>query len=81
MQGPQRGKVGVSLVRCRQVTKPSGAKAGLVQLNGDVSTVKVDVKAEVTCNMAFECFNFKYFKYYLYLIVLEYWDDFLLFQV
>jgi hypothetical protein len=52
-QGPQRGKVGVSLVRCRQVSKPSGAKAGLVRLNGDVETIKVDVKAEVRHDAAF----------------------------
>ena len=44
-QGPQRGKVGVSYVRCRQVSKPSGAKAGLVQLSGDVGVLKVDVAA------------------------------------
>ena len=36
----------VSVVRCRQVTKPGGAKPGLVHLNGDILTVKIDVKAE-----------------------------------
>jgi hypothetical protein len=44
-QAPQRGKVGVSYVRCRQVSKPNGAKAGLVQLSGDVGVLKVDVAA------------------------------------
>jgi hypothetical protein len=44
-KAPQRGKVGVSYVRCRQVSKPSGAKAGLVQLAGDVGHLKVDVAA------------------------------------
>lgn len=34
------------MVRCRQVTKPGGAKPGLVLLNGDILTVKIDVKAE-----------------------------------
>jgi hypothetical protein len=28
------------------VTKPGGAKPGLVFLGGDVSTIKIDVKAE-----------------------------------
>eukprot|EP00959_Pyramimonas_sp_CCMP1952_P013032 275716-Pyramimonas_sp.AAC.3 len=45
-EAPQRGKVGVSFCRCRQVSKPAGAKAGLVQLNGDVGTVRLDVSAE-----------------------------------
>lgn len=34
----------VSMVKCRQVTKPRGAKAGLVQLNGSVRTVSVNMK-------------------------------------
>ena len=42
----QRGKAPVTLCRCRQVSKPRGAKAGLVQLSGDVRTVKSDVSAE-----------------------------------
>ena len=29
------------------MTKPGGAKPGLVFLGGDVSTIKIDVKAEV----------------------------------
>ena len=37
-----RGKV--SLVRCRQVSKPRGAKAGLVHLSGDVRGVAVTAK-------------------------------------
>jgi len=44
-KAPQSGKIPVSLTRCRFVSKPSGAKAGLVRLNGDVMTVKIDVKA------------------------------------
>ncbi len=45
-KAPQSGKVPLSIVRCRQVSKPGGAKAGLVRLNGDILTVKVDAKAE-----------------------------------
>eukprot|EP00240_Pyramimonas_obovata_P006084 CAMPEP_0118945800 /NCGR_PEP_ID=MMETSP1169-20130426/42989_1 /TAXON_ID=36882 /ORGANISM="Pyramimonas obovata, Strain CCMP722" /LENGTH=338 /DNA_ID=CAMNT_0006891595 /DNA_START=137 /DNA_END=1150 /DNA_ORIENTATION=+ len=33
-KAPQRGKAGVSFVRCRQVSKPAGAKPGLVRLSG-----------------------------------------------
>ena len=44
-KAPQSGKIPVSLTRCRYVSKPSGAKAGLVRLNGDVMTIKIDVKA------------------------------------
>ena len=40
------GKVLVSFCRCRDVSKPSGAKAGLVRLSGDVGTVSIDIKAE-----------------------------------
>ena len=36
----------MSMVRCRQVSKPRGAKPGLVQLSGDVRTVSVCVKDE-----------------------------------
>jgi predicted ribosome quality control (RQC) complex YloA/Tae2 family protein len=42
----QGGRVHVSLTRCRNVSKPAGAKAGLVQLRGDIVNVAVDVKAE-----------------------------------
>lgn len=42
----QSGRVQVSLTRCRNVSKPSGAKAGLVQIRGDIHTVTVDIKAE-----------------------------------
>ena len=42
----QVGKAPVSLVRCRQVSKPRGAKPGLVQLSGDIRTVTVNVKEE-----------------------------------
>mmetsp|Transcript_26479 Transcript_26479/g.58048 ORF Transcript_26479/g.58048 Transcript_26479/m.58048 type:complete len:406 (-) Transcript_26479:108-1325(-) len=34
----------VSMVRCRDVSKPRGAKAGLVQLNGSVRTIPVNMK-------------------------------------
>mmetsp|Transcript_36 Transcript_36/g.60 ORF Transcript_36/g.60 Transcript_36/m.60 type:complete len:361 (-) Transcript_36:79-1161(-) len=34
----------VSLTRCRDVVKPTGAKAGLVQLKGNVRTVSVKMK-------------------------------------
>lgn len=40
------GKVPVTLTRCRNVSKPRGAKPGLVQVDGDFRTVNVDVKAE-----------------------------------
>lgn len=40
------GNVPVSLCRARQVSKPLGAKPGLVQLSGDVKTVKVNWKIE-----------------------------------
>ena len=40
------GVVPVSLVRARQVRKPQGAKPGLVQLSGDVTTIKVDWRRE-----------------------------------
>ena len=36
----------MSMVRCRQVSKPRGAKPGLVQLSGEVRTVTVCVKDE-----------------------------------
>ena len=40
-------RVKVSLTRCRSVSKPAGAKPGLVNINsGDVRTVTVDMKAE-----------------------------------
>ena len=45
-KGPQTGKCAVSLVRCRQVSKPGGAKPGTVRLNGDIATVIVDTKLE-----------------------------------
>ena len=37
------GRVKVSVVRCRQVSKPKGAKPGLVRLSGDVRTMEVRV--------------------------------------
>lgn len=40
------GKIHVTLTRCRNVSKPRGAKPGLVQLDGDTRTVTVDIKAE-----------------------------------
>jgi predicted ribosome quality control (RQC) complex YloA/Tae2 family protein len=36
----------VTYTRCRHVTKPAGAKAGLVYLKGDIATIKVNLKAE-----------------------------------
>ena len=36
----------VTYTRCRNVSKPFGAKAGLVQLSGDVATIQVNIKAE-----------------------------------
>ena len=35
------GKGSVSLVRCKQVSKPNGAPSGLVRLNGNVASVNV----------------------------------------
>ena len=40
------GTVGVSVCRARQVSKPFGAKPGLVQLSGDVKVVKVNWRKE-----------------------------------
>mmetsp|Transcript_22405 Transcript_22405/g.72724 ORF Transcript_22405/g.72724 Transcript_22405/m.72724 type:complete len:325 (-) Transcript_22405:5381-6355(-) len=45
-KGRPSGKQPVSVVRCRQVSKPVGAKAGLVRLSGDVETVAVDCKRD-----------------------------------
>lgn len=42
----QSGRVAVSLTRCRNVSKPKGAKPGLVTLRGEVVTVSVDVSKE-----------------------------------
>ena len=42
----QSGKVQVTLTRCRNVSKPRGAKAGLVQLMGDMYKVDVNVRGE-----------------------------------
>jgi len=38
--------VTVNLVRCGSVSKPIGAKAGLVRLSGDVRNVKINLKRE-----------------------------------
>lgn len=40
------GKVTVTFTRCRNVSKPTGAKAGLVQLRGEVATLNINIKAE-----------------------------------
>ena len=40
----KQSKGSVSLVRCRQVSKPLGAKSGLVRLNGNVASVNVSRK-------------------------------------
>ena len=45
-KGSQSGRVPVTFTRCRFVTKPGGAKPGLVYLSGEVSTIKIDVRAE-----------------------------------
>jgi len=45
-KAPTSGKVPVSVTRARHVSKPRGAKAGLVHLNGDVNIVNIDVKSE-----------------------------------
>jgi len=37
------GVIKVSLTRCRNVSKPAGAKPGLVYINGDVKVVKVNM--------------------------------------
>ena len=39
------GTIRVSMIKCRNVSKPPGAKPGLVRLNGDVRTVVVNMKA------------------------------------
>jgi len=45
-KAPQNRKAKVSLVRCRQVAKPLGAKPGLVRLSGEISKITVDVRNE-----------------------------------
>lgn len=40
------GTVPVNLCRARQVSKPSGAKPGLVQLSGSVKTIKLNWRKE-----------------------------------
>ena len=40
------GTVPVNICKARQVSKPAGAKPGLVQLSGDVKTIKVNWKNE-----------------------------------
>lgn len=42
----QSGKVPVTLTRCRYVTKPPGAKDGLVRINGDVTIININIKLE-----------------------------------
>lgn len=44
----QSGKVQVSLTRCRKMSKPVNAKAGLVHLSGEVLTVSVDLRQELS---------------------------------
>lgn len=51
-KGPQKGKLPVSYTRCRHVTKPSGAKPGLVRLNADIGTVVVNIKEETALRAA-----------------------------
>lgn len=45
-KAPQKGRVPVNLTRCRYVSKPSGAKPGLVFLRGEVTTVHVNIPKE-----------------------------------
>lgn len=45
-KAPQSRKITVSFVRCRQVSKPPGAKAGLVRLNGDIGLLPMHVSSE-----------------------------------
>lgn len=45
-KAPYGGKSSASLVRCRQVSKPKGAKAGLVQLSGDVKSITINLNNE-----------------------------------
>jgi predicted ribosome quality control (RQC) complex YloA/Tae2 family protein len=44
----QIGKVSVTYTRCRNVSKPVGAKPGLVYLKDNVSTITMNVKSEST---------------------------------
>ena len=43
-QNSFQGTIPVTLTRCRDIKKPSGAKAGLVQLTGPVRKVVVNMK-------------------------------------
>jgi predicted ribosome quality control (RQC) complex YloA/Tae2 family protein len=45
-KGAKRGKVSVNLCRARNVSKPAGAKPGLVRLNGDIYDVVVDANTD-----------------------------------
>lgn len=40
------GKVKVSLTRCKNVSKPRAAPAGLVQLSGEVTTIGLNLSME-----------------------------------
>ncbi|GMH48589.1 hypothetical protein TrRE_jg11474, partial [Triparma retinervis] len=42
----QANNVKVTVTRWGNVTKPKGSKPGMVRINGDVRTVKVDLKRE-----------------------------------
>ncbi len=44
MQGG--GSTPVTVTRCRDVTKPSGLNPGQVQLRGEVSTIRINLKTE-----------------------------------
>jgi predicted ribosome quality control (RQC) complex YloA/Tae2 family protein len=41
------GKVTIHLTRCRNVSKPKNAKAGLVHISGDIRAVTIDLRAEM----------------------------------
>jgi len=45
-KAPSSGKIPVSFTRCRYVSKPAGAKPGLVRLTSNVGTIKVHLSAE-----------------------------------
>lgn len=42
----QSGRIQITLARCRNISKPSSAKPGLVYLNGDVRTINIDLRVE-----------------------------------
>jgi predicted ribosome quality control (RQC) complex YloA/Tae2 family protein len=47
-------KVAVSLTKCKNVSKPKGAKPGLVILSGEIKTIKVNTGLEKARILALE---------------------------